>query len=290
MRARLTVAIVSGLMVTACGDESSPTSSPTLALSPRCGDAVWSADHETGDLSQWYADGGGGEFNSGAATSSASSDVAHSGRYSAKATIETPNMPVESAVRLFRWNESRAHPEACYSVWLYFPRQYTAPVWWNIFSFKSRNGTAANDPFWSLQAGNRPGGSMYVYLTWWEGLSIEGPRPGELGGRDYSQTVRDIPVRQWTHLEVYLRQSSAFDGQIVVWQDGVELFNRNNVRTRYPSPNGANEWSVNNYSELIVPPPTTIYVDDAVIRTPCIGSTPAGAVSAQNRNPLAFLD
>ena len=162
---------------------------------------------------------------------------------------------------------------------IYFPQSYSAPVWWNIFSFKSRNGTAANDPFWSLQAGNRPGGAMYVFLNWWEGLSIEGPHLGELGGRSYFQTGRDIPVGHWTHLEVYLRQSSAFDGQIVVWQDGIELFNLNNVRTRYPASNGANEWSVNNYSAIIVPSPTTIYIDDAVIRTACIGSMPAGVVS-----------
>jgi hypothetical protein len=208
-----------------------------------------------------------------------SEDVAHSGRYSAKATIETPQTAVEPAVRLFRWNESRAYREARYSAWFYFPQHYTAPVWWNIFSFKSRNGTAANDSFWSLHAGNRPGGVMYVLLSWWDGLSVEGPRQGEFGGRSYSQTLRDIPVRQWTHLEVYLRQSSAFDGQIIVWQDSVELFNVNNVRTRYAAPNGANEWSVNNYSEKIVPSPTTLYIDDAVISTACMGPAPATAVS-----------
>jgi hypothetical protein len=189
-------------------------------------------------------------------------------------TIQTP---VESAVRLFRWHESRAHPEARYSVWFYFPQRYTVPIWWNILSFKSRNGTAVNDPFWSLQTGNRPGGAMYVFLNWWDGLSIEGPHPRESGGRNYFQTLRDIPVRQWTHLEVYLRQSSAFDGQIIVWQDGVELFNLNSVRTRYPASNGANEWAVNNYSAVIVPSPTTVYIDDAVI-TACIGSTPAGGI------------
>jgi Polysaccharide lyase len=275
MPARFALAITAGVILAACGAESPTPTSPTLVAQTRCADTAWSADHETGDLSQWYAGGGGGEFNSRAAMSRASQDVAHSGRYSAEMTISTP---VESAVRLFRWNESRAYPEARYGVWFYFPERYTAPVWWNIFSFKSRNGTTANDPFWSLQVGNRRGGATYVFLNWWNGLSIEGPHRGEFGGRNYSQAVRDNPVRQWTHLEVSLRQSSAFDGQIVVWQDGVELFNMNNVRTRYPAPNGANEWSVNNYSEIIVPSPTTVYIDDAVI-TSCIGSPPAGVLS-----------
>ena len=267
MRVRIPIAVFSAFIVIGCNAESFSPTSASPAPPPRCANTLWSADHETGDLSQWYVGGGGGEFNSRAATSTASENVARSGRYSAQLTIETPD---ESAVRLFRWNESRANPAARYSVWFFFPQRYTAPAWWIIFSFKSRNGTTANDPFWSLQAGNRPGGAMFVFLNWWGGLSIEGPHQGEFGGRSYFQTLRDLPVREWTQLEVYLRQSSGFDGQIIVWQDGVELFSLNNVRTRYPAPNGANEWSVDNYSEVVVPSPATIYVDDAVISTACV--------------------
>jgi hypothetical protein len=259
---RLTlVCIVATFPFTTCGRESaSPLSSTSQASR---GAVLWSADHESGDLSQWYVDDGGGEFNSGNASSAASHDVAHSGRYSARATIVTPGI---SAVRLFRWNESHINPEAYYSAWFYFPLRYRAPVWWNVFSFKSRNGPA-NDAFWSLQVGNRPAGGMYLYLDWWNGLSIEGPHRGEFGGRSFDQGGKDVPVWNWMHVEVFLRQSSAFDGQLIVWQDGVELFNVRDVRTRYPAPNGANEWSVNNYGDAITPSPTTIYIDDAVIST-----------------------
>jgi len=259
---RLTLAcIAASVSITTCGSTSSPVSATSSA--PR-GTLLWAADHETANMSQWYTDGGGGEFNSGAASSTASPDVAHTGGYSAKATIVTPGT---SGVRLFRWNESRATPEAYYSAWFYFPRSYRIPDWWNIFSFKSRNGPVVNDAFWELEIGNRPGGAMYLYLDWWNGLTIEGPHRGEFGGRSYNQGVKDIPVANWTHIEVFLRQSGAFDGQVIVWQDGVELFNVKAVRTRYPPPNGvANEWSVNNYGDAITPSPTTIYIDDAEIR------------------------
>jgi len=226
---------------------------------------VWSADHETGDLSQWYVGDGGGEFNSGRAEASASQDVAHSGRYSAKLTIETPSVPMTSGVRLFRWRESHALTEACYSAWFYFPRRYNAPIWWNIFAFKSRTGNSTNDAFWSLEIGNRLQGPMFAYLNWWEGLPVDGPQQGQHGGRSFDQRVKDVPVGEWTHFEVYLRQSSAFDGRIIVWQDGVELFDVDKVRTRYPAPNGANEWLLANYSDIITPDPATIYVDDAAI-------------------------
>lgn len=265
---RIAIALVVALACTTCmGGPFSPTALTSgtgdASLLQRCTTVLWSADHETGNLSQWSVGGGGGEFDSGVSTVTASQDVAHSGRYAAKLTIQTPGV---SAVRLFRWQESHTHPEACYSAWYYFPRQYSVPDWWNIFQFKSRNGPQVNDPFWFLQVGNRPGGAMYIFLNWWNGLSIEGPQPGQSGGQTFNQSLKDIPVGRWTHIEAYLRQSSGFDGQIAVWQDGVELFNLNNVRTRYAADNGANEWSVDNYSAGVVPSPTTFYVDDAEIR------------------------
>jgi phosphatidylserine decarboxylase len=272
------LAMVAALTANACGgDVLASRAAPSAeegdggrrAQQEHCGQVIWQADHETSDLSQWYTDDGGGEFNSGAAASSVSHDMAHTGLSSVRATIHTPHMPDTSAVRLFRWNEGRAHLEACYSAWYYFPQLYIATEWWNIFSFKSRNGTAANDSFWQLQIGNRLRGTMYVYLTWW-GPPLEGPRAGELGLQHFVQALRDVHPHSWTHFEVYLRQSSDFDGQIIVWQDEVELFNLNNVRTRYPAENGANEWSINNYSDSIVPSPTTIYVDDVTISIPAV--------------------
>jgi hypothetical protein len=236
---------------------------------------LWSAGHETGDMSQWYSGEGGGEFNSGIATSVASTDVAHSGSYSAKLTASTPPT---AGVRLFRWKESRANPQgAYYSCWFYFPRVYS-PAWWNIFQFKARTGDAQVDPFWFLQIGKRANGNMYLYLTWWNQLwplrQIEGPHQGEFGGQDYHQTLKDVPTAAWMHIEVYLRQSSAFDGQIIAWQDGEQLFNLTNIRTTYPA--SGNEWSIDNYSDQIEPSPTVIYIDDAVISTSRVWPGPSG--------------
>ena len=279
---RFATTILAGLMAAGCAEGPVRPKVPVPASSPPCTHLLWSADHETGDLSQWYAHDGGGVFNSGAAISVASTDVARTGRHSLRTTISTPSMPEVSGVRLFRWEESRAHVEACYSAWLYIPRHYEASGWWNVFQFKSRNESGANDSFWQLQIGNRSQypyhtlwmnpspihpdrhRAMYLYLTWW-GPPVEGPRQGEWGSRHFSQPIKNIVPRRWMHLEVYLRQSSGFDGQITVWQDGVELFNLSNVRTRYPDANGANEWSLNNYSEGVSPSPTTIYYDDAMI-------------------------
>jgi hypothetical protein len=107
---------------------------------------------------------------------------------------------------------------------------------------------------------------MYLVLTWSFEPSAEGPRRGGFCGRDYQQSIADLPVQRWTHIEVFLRQSGNFDGQITVWQDGVQLFNEQGVRTRYPT--GDQEWSVNNYGSGFSASPYSIYIDDAMIRVP----------------------
>src|SRR5438270_4104072 len=82
---------------------------------------LWSADMETGDLSQWSRpdvpggpNAGGGLFDSGTAT--ASVDVvspAHTGMHSAKLYINTlkPAEVSTSGARLFRWLEPENHVE-----------------------------------------------------------------------------------------------------------------------------------------------------------------------------------
>ena len=239
---------------------------------------LWSADLETGDLSQWYDPGasarsrGGGSFNSGIAETVPSQDFAHSGKWSLKATITTPYVPTSGA-RMFRWRESQDERYYAsglyYSAWFLFPKLYTLTAnphrgrFWNIFQFKSKTSSRI-DPVWFLDVANRAStGAMYLTLHWWDGLAIEGPHTGESGGRRYQQDVKDIPVGHWTHIEAYLKQSADFAGEITVWQDEVLLFDQKNVRTKYPS--GDNQWSVNNYSDGLIPTPATIYIDDASI-------------------------
>jgi hypothetical protein len=251
---------------------SEPTpSNPAPPIVPRpSGQIVWSSGHETGNLSEWNAGRGGGEFNSGDADAVASTDVAHDGRYSAKLTTRTPP---EAGTRLFRWNESERYTEAYYSAWFYLPVPFRSD-WSDIFQFKSQLG-AVNDPFWFLQVKNRPSGAMYLVLSWWNRLSVDGPRPGQRGGREYHQSIADLPAGRWTHIEVFLRQSADFDGRIVVWQDGVELFNQQDVRTKYRD--SQQSWAVTNYGSGFAPTPVTIYVDDAMIRLPVSG--PQGSPS-----------
>ena len=212
------------------------------------GTVVWSADMETGDKTQW--NNGGGEFNSGSATASASTDYAHGGRYSLKMSISTPST---SAVRMFRWQESRTYPKLHYSTWFYFPQRISVPTFWNILQWKSSTSTN-NDPFFVVNVGNRGDGSMYLYLYNWQ------------KGQGISQSLANVPVGRWFKVEADYTCAGDGTGRITLWQDGTQLIDVPNVQTRYS--NGDCQWSVDNYSDGLNPSPTTIYADDAQIIKP----------------------
>jgi len=230
---------------------------------------VWSADHETADLSQWTVNGTrGGSYDSGICIrppSGVTSELAHSGLYSMKMTSDTSAM--ESGCRQFRHEESTTGNPYFYSVWLYFPQHVMVQNYWNVVQFKSESPTR-NDAMWVLDVRNRPNGAMYFTLRW------KGTVPGPTASdgtmlKLFQQELNDIPVGQWFHVEVYLRQSSAFDGQISVWQDGTQIFSFDQIKTKYPD--GDNRWSVNNYSDGLTPSIVTLYVDDAAVSTTRLG-------------------
>jgi hypothetical protein len=232
---------------------SSPKPTPATVL--------WSAGMETGDLSEWTSPGpfgyaGGGIFNSGIASSTASMDVAHSGTYSAKLAIITPNSPV-SGVRLFRWLESQTHPQLHYSVWYYFPQSYTPAIFWSVLQWKSKHvvaGVESTDPFFNLIVWNRPTGEMYFSLR------------NENTNTTYDQSLLNIPLQQWIQVEAFYKCDGSGVGQVSFWQDGALLWNLSNVNTRYAD--GDCQWSVNDYSSGLKPSTGTIYVDDVAI---CLG-------------------
>jgi len=260
------------------------------------GPIVWSASFEFDNLVQWYypsivASGavGGGEFDCGLPGvggffSVASQDVAHSGSWSDKLSITTPNASGGiSCTRMYRWNESENPAYFAtglyYSLYLYIPKLYTVNgkfLFWNLFQFKDKHPCSAGactDPFWWLIVRNRTprtASPMYVDLVWASQVTIPGPFQGNgVGYKEYHPSVGlDLPVGQWIHFEFYLKQntvtngSNNYDGRLTIWQDGVQLYDMVNVETKYPDGVQGQDWSVNLYSDGLVPNPSVIYVDD----------------------------
>jgi hypothetical protein len=242
---------------------------------------LWSAGMEDGSTSEWLAGGGGQLYNSGAFEAEASTDIARTGLHSLRARIWTPSSP-SSGVRAFRWQEARANQELYYSAWLYLPTAYTLSNerrnggYWNVFQFKSRTADRSrDDPVWAFYATPDGEGGLYLRAGWgWGGTALAGPYGTDgVGGKNYEPETRvSLPVGRWVHLQAFLRQSSEFDGRLTFWQDGVKLFDLDGIRTSYPNCSfnawcADNGWSVNLYSDGLLPNPATIYIDDATIST-----------------------
>jgi len=227
---------------------------------------------ETGNLSEWTIGGThGGSYDSGDCIRPAggvSTQYAHTGNYPMKMSIDTSTQ--ESGCRQFRHEESLSGNSYYYSAWYYLPESVTVANYWNVFQFKSESSTA-NDPFWVLDILNRTTGGPINLVLRWKGV-VPGPHAGEgTALRYYHQTLRDVPVGQWFHIEAFLRQAPAdsYTGQLIVWQDGVQLFNMDQVVTKYAG--GDQRWSVNNYSDDLNPSLADLFIDDAAVSTGRIG-------------------
>jgi hypothetical protein len=231
---------------------------------------VFSADFETGNLDQLK-----NEYDTNPAEDSGdfvramSTEQAHSGIYSVKMTINTT---VSSAgVRTFRKKEAWENLQPYYyGCWFYFPEVVEVSGFWNIWQFKTNTETES-DVAWKLEARNfvdENAEVQHTLLLVWDGQEFGGPFAGDPVQRVAyapSEPYPPLPIGEWFHIEVYLRQSEVYDGQIIVWLNGVELFNKNNVRTKHTG--GFNNWSVNNYGDDHNINPHSIYVDDMVVST-----------------------
>ena len=233
------------------------------------GNVVWSTSFETESNLDPYA-----QF-SGQCSGIITTELKHTGNRSAKLTIDTANE--QSGCRLFRVNESRTGNPYYYSVWYYFPsvldlRPSGGSGWHNIFQFKSRNATR-NDAFWQLGIENDSKGTMYFGMFNW------------VNSKRYTQRIKTVPARQWTHLEVYYKQSANNTGHITVWHDGTQIYDVDGITTMFSDSSESASWSVNNYGDRLNPNPFTVFVDDMTVSTTRVGPRGTSPAPPSGSNP-----
>jgi hypothetical protein len=191
-----------------------------------------------------------------------------------KMTINTESG--KAGCRQNRDVEARTGATFVYSAWYYLPRrEVPTKGMWNIFQFKSDSPTVVSigtDPFWTIDIVRSRRGPLRLVLKWKGGLTdhtqgVSGPfADSPLEARIYRQSRAVVPIRRWFRIRVYLNQSGAFGGRLVVRQNGVLLWDMRHVRTKYPD--GRQSWSVGNYSNGIRDDPATVYIDDARVKKP----------------------
>ena len=234
---------------------------------------LWSADFETGDMSQFRDEmDSNPREDSGIFARAITKAVAHSGVYAMRMSI---NSTTVSGCRTFRKRECWLNEQPnYYGAWFYFPAFVKVRGWWNIWQYKS-NLDGKSDVAWKLEVRNPTTDTMALMLVW--ELPVDGPRAGD-GNQTATiiqQTPVPLPVAKWVHIQCYLRQSEAYDGQITVWHDGVQVFDEDSVRTKHPG--GNQNWSVNNYGQGLLTNgklvKNSLYVDDMCVSTqPIVGN------------------
>jgi hypothetical protein len=171
----------------------------------------------------------------------------HSGRYAA-AFSARGDVDGGSQVRCVQQGVFPA--AAYYGAWYYVPEAAQNSGVWNLFHFQ---GGVPNQThgLWDVSLANLADGGLH--LTLFDFLTGIAPDAGALP---------PIPVGRWFHIEVYFKRANDTTGELSMWQDSVEAVHLTGLKT---DDTGWGQWYVGNFVTALLPPASTLYVDDVTI-------------------------
>ncbi len=218
-------------------------------------DLLWSARHETADLSEWSADGSGASaVDTADGSVGVSEDFAHTGRFSVKLQkVVTPGTTAKGAgPRLMRFGG--LPQDAFYSAWYLVPRAYTTASYWTILQFDSHTSESpVDDRGIDVQLRSLPDGDLVLQAFSHDGAYLLEP---------LANPAPVVAVGAWFHVEVEFRAASDATGKLVVWLDGRRIYDLGGRPTTSPD---SLEFMLCNMLVEVDPSPVDIYVDDVAI-------------------------
>ncbi len=238
------------LFATLCGLGCGPVE---LGQDPR---VLWWTDHESADTSTWTADGKGYVWTDQGGALGVTSTYRRSGRFALEATVASKETGIQSAGTANRiWHDPSP---AFYSAWFLIPEAITETSYWVLFKFRSRLATSegADTNLWDVDVTTANSGEM-VFQLYGHTLT-EQPGPSSLA----------VPLGRWFQIEAYLDPRDDATGQLIVWVDGVVLYQLSQSAT---VPSAYLEWSVGGITETIEPSGVRVVIDDAAISTKRLG-------------------
>jgi hypothetical protein len=223
---------------------------------------LWSARHETGDLSEWVAEGqGGSAADPPMTTIAATTEFAHGGMYSVKLT----NAAIDDYDTSRLWRAAPYPADAYYSAWYYLPQQVTVNVSWTIMQFRAPSSQDPSVIGYLLDVDLRslPGGELIVSVFDHRAPYLRSPTP---------PVAMPVPVGRWFQLEALFRNLSDDRGRFSVWLDG-------QLNYDLERPLGVSStvyWSPCSSSYDFAPADAALYVDDAAVSLTRL--TPSGSL------------
>ena len=143
--------------------------------------------------------------------------------------------------------------QAYYGAWYYIPSLAKNSGVWNLFHF---TGGSEGHGLWDVSLINSSSGALQPVV-----YRFPLP-PANQGGKPALSFTPEIPIRQWFHLEVFLKRAQDATGEVQVYLDGVSLLHLTNLVT---DDTDWGQWYVGNLATDITPPEYTLYVDDVTI-------------------------
>jgi hypothetical protein len=211
-------------------------------------DLPWSTGFEPGFCD--YAAPKGFCFGTGASTYTLVTSPVHSGLYAAAFTVQT-DVDGGSQVRCVQ--QGTFPSAAYYGAWYYVPATAQNTGLWNLLHFQGGVPGQTLHGLWDVSLVSLSDGGLHT--TFFDFLG--GPTPE-------ASAVPPIPIGQWFHIEVYFKRAMDSTGELSMWQDGVQAVHLTGIQT---DDTNWGQWYVGNLATALVPPSSTVYVDDVTIGT-----------------------
>lgn len=232
---------------------------------------LWTANHETGDASQWDR-----VTISGNAATQVTTTRPHTGTYSNELSVSGSGgvrMVVETttASPTDSTHSENLPTDAYYSVWYNFPQKIDPYT--NVFQWKQAFQDSPTHQTRKL---------LYFIRADWDTTVFRFHLRGKVGAggtwestpHSVAESTVEVPLNTWVHLECRYVWSQSGDGRITCWQDGTEIMDVAGIYTELDAPylGKPRQWTVNNYSTNTSPSDHVLYVDDAAISLTRIGN------------------
>lgn len=145
---------------------------------------------------------------------------------------------------------------AYYGAWYYIPQAPNDQSVWNLWHFQGGDDPDSQHDLWDVSLANGAQAGQ------WELMVLDRPS----GFENYRRTDNPripIPIGSWFHIELFLKRASDATGEIALYQDGLLLFDRMNLKS---DASKFTQWYVGDWAHSDTPENSSLYVDDMSIR------------------------
>lgn len=215
-------------------------------------DLLWTAGHESGDLSEWTAEGSGQVTLAKSDAATVSTEDAHGGRFSVKLVNATLERGMDDPLGPELSRVLAAERDAYYSAWFSLPPGQTLTS--NLILVRVRSRTSGEANLFDgeeVQLRAVPDGRFVVTVFSHNPAFLRAPvaNPAPL-----------VSAGKWFQIELRYEPQNA--GRLRVWLDGIMIYD---LPERPGAPGDELVLSVANATEEVVRTPLVVFVDDVAV-------------------------